>query len=33
MGMSREEEALSAYVKLLTTKGLNQRAIIQREFM
>jgi hypothetical protein len=33
MGMSREEEALSAYVKLLTTKGLNQRALIQREFI
>lgn len=32
MGKSREEEALSAYVNLLTNKGLNQRAIIQREF-
>jgi hypothetical protein len=32
MEISREEEALKAYVKLLTGQGVSQRMLIQREF-
>lgn len=33
MEMNREQEALKAYVRLLSSKGISQRALIQREFI
>lgn len=33
MDMTREEEALKAYVKLLSNQGLSERVIVQREFI
>lgn len=33
MEMSREQEALKAYVRLLSAKGISKRALIQREFI